>query len=257
MGLPEAFRRLLDRRAAAIVLLSLGTTWLCLARGWTAEFPSTLVSVAIVFPIVFSINAAYNRRERALEALGSIKASAVALLLAHRDWARRGDDSVMRGLLRRLFSEMHPYFDPAVGGQEEHRVVIYGVFDGISRANEGLREAEVPANEVSRANQYLRYLIADYERMRIVREYRTPQSLRAYSSVFLNAFPILFGPTFAQLSADGPVWAGFVVAAIYSLVLVSLDRVQDDLEDPFDGVGVDDIGLDVGWELEAATGTPL
>lgn len=251
------FTRLLGRRAAIIAALSLLATWLCLARGWTAEFPTTLISVAIVFPIVFSINAAYNRRERALKSLGSIKASALALLLAHRDWGRGGEDTGLAPLLGRMFSEMRPYFDPGVGGQEEHRVAIYQVFDGVSKANERLRDKAVPANEVSRANQYLRFLIADFEAMRIIREYRTPQSLRAYSTLFLNAFPILFGPTFAYLSAEGPVWAGFLVAAFYSLVLVSLDQVQDDLEDPFDGVGMDDIGLDVAWELEAATGSPL
>lgn len=257
MAFADIFSRLLGRRAAAIAALSLLTTWLCLRQGWTAEFPTTLISVAIVFPIVFSINAAYNRRESALKSLGSIKASAIALLLAHRDWGQAGRETGIPALLGRMFAEMRPYFDPTVGGQEEHRVAIYEVFDGVSKANEALRAQEVPANEVSRANQYLRYLIADFENMRIVREYRTPQSLRAYSTIFLNAFPILFGPTFAQLSADGPVWAGFLVAALYSLVLVSLDRVQDDLEDPFDGVGMDDIGLDVAWELEAATGKPL
>ena len=31
---------------------------------------------------------------------------------------------------------------------------------------------------------------------------------------------------------------------MYGLVLTSLDNIQDDLEDPFDGIGSDDISLD-------------
>lgn len=34
---------------------------------------------------------------------------------------------------------------------------------------------------------------------------------------------------------------GFGIAVFYSFVLVSLDRIQDDLEDPFDQEGIDDI----------------
>jgi predicted membrane chloride channel (bestrophin family) len=40
------------------------------------------------------------------------------------------------------------------------------------------------------------------------------------------------------------------VALIYSLVLVSLDNIQDDLENPFDGVGADDLRLDVAVEYQ-------
>ena len=31
---------------------------------------------------------------------------------------------------------------------------------------------------------------------------------------------------------------------MYGLVLTSLDNIQDDLEDPFDGIGSDDISLE-------------
>lgn len=240
-------------RALVVAGLACGATWLCLANGWTAEFPMALISVAIVFPIVFAINAAFGRRERALAAFASVKASLVTLVLAHRDWAPAGhDQGGIRALVARFLAEMRPYFDPTVGGEDEHRREIYVVLNEISRANESLRESGVPANEVSRANQYLRLLMADFEKMRIVREYRTPQSLRAYSAVFLNAFPVLFGPTFASISGEGPVWAGYMVAAFYSLVLVGLERVQDDLEDPFDGVGIDDVTLEVADELAEA-----
>ena len=81
--------------------------------------------------------------------------------------------------------------------------------------------------------------------MRNILLYRTPISLRAYSHFFLNVFPILFGPYFAHLVKDSNQAIGYVVAVIYSLVLVSLDNIQEDLENPFDLNGADDIRLDV------------
>jgi hypothetical protein len=42
---------------------------------------------------------------------------------------------------------------------------------------------------------------------------------------------------------------GYLVAVVFSLVLVSLDNIQDALENPYDTVGEDDIDLDVTGEL--------
>lgn len=38
---------------------------------------------------------------------------------------------------------------------------------------------------------------------------------------------------------------GYAVAVLYSLVLVSLDNIQEDLENPYDGIGEDDINLEI------------
>ena len=75
----------------------------------------------------------------------------------------------------------------------------------------------------------------------------TPVSLRAYSRVFLNIFPIAFGPYFAMLCIKSEAFPliGYLVAVLYSLVLVTLDNIQEDLEDPYDEVGTDDIRLQV------------
>jgi hypothetical protein len=43
------------------------------------------------------------------------------------------------------------------------------------------------------------------------------------------------------------------MATIYSLVLTILDNIQEDLEDPFDGVGSDDIRLDFPSMLHSNT----
>lgn len=120
----------------------------------------------------------------------------------------------------------------------------------MSDSMEKLRAAQVSGSEISRANQYLRSIIIEYERMRNIFVYRTPTALRAYSQVFLNAFPILFAPYFADLSDKHFFSLGFLVAAFYSLVLVSLDNIQEELENPFDEVGVDDVDLNIAEQYQ-------
>lgn len=54
---------------------------------WRAH-PATLYSIIVVFPLSFSLNAAYQRREQALQTLASIKASGLAVHLFGEVWTR-------------------------------------------------------------------------------------------------------------------------------------------------------------------------
>ena len=86
-------------------------------------------------------------------------------------------------------------------------------------------------------------LMSSYETLNSLSEYRTPRGLKAYSNVFLAMFPILFSPYFASLSSEF-YSVGLIVAFVYSLVLVMLSNIQDNLENPFDMQGLDDLDMD-------------
>ena len=59
-------------------------------------------------------------------------------------------------------------------------------------------------------------------------------------------------PYFAWLSDSYYPGVGYAVAALYSVVLVGLDNIQQNLEDPFDGVGEDDIRVAVSDDFVAS-----
>lgn len=246
------FWNIVDAHTVTVTILALGATFLCDHFGLAADIPTGLIGIAIIFPIVFSINAAYRRREEALKSFASLKSHALALYYAHRDWVPGGGEEQhaprAREAVTGLLEKISDYFTngkPVAGKEDPKLVEVYECFSGFSRSMESLREAKVPANEISRANQYLRAVMIEFERMRNILAYRTPVALRAYSRVFLNIFPVLFGPYFAHLGQEYYASAGYVVAALYSLVLVSLDNIQERLENPFDSVGQDDLKLDV------------
>jgi hypothetical protein len=130
---------------------------------------------------------------------------------------------------------------------------VYRAFSDLSLSHEALRKSDVGASEISRLNQYLSKIMTDYERMRNIALIRTPEALRAYSRVFLNLFPIAFGPYFAYLCDDSKTFpaVGYIVAVLYSLVLVTLDNLEEHLEDSFDGKGIDDVKLPTFEEYHA------
>lgn len=237
------FLRIIDRQTLLVTLVAVACTFACLRLGIMVDLPFELVGVAIVFPIVFTISGAFQRREGALAELAELRANLIAIYLAHRDWndsavhAREAQEQV-QGLHARVRQALRTRDDPSTRA-------VYAGFSELSRLNESLRkDAALSTSELARLNQYLRNALANVEKLRNVAGYRTPVALRAYTQVFLNAFPILFAPYFALISSQGWWPLGFVMASLYSLVLVGLDNIQESLEDPFDGIGEDDIRLD-------------
>jgi hypothetical protein len=83
-----------------------------------------------------------------------------------------------------------------------------------------------------------------FDNMKIIRQYRTPITLRSYSKFFIYTFPILYGPYFASTFHDFSAQLEYVMPILYSFILVSLDNIQDHLENPFDALGEDDIAID-------------
>lgn len=239
------FLQILNFRTLFVVVLSLSSTYVSLHLQIIAEMPMGLLGIAIVFPIVFSINAAYRRREEALVYLSSIKSFAVSFFYAHRDWAsgntKEHTDRVVPILLE-LFQSIQEYFGRSEEKKEDLEK-IYSLFSQLSLSSEELRDAGVSMPEMSRLGLFLHFMMAEFEKMRNIFIYRTPISLKTYTGIVLKVLPVLFGPYFAYFS-DQYFWSyGFFVAALYSIILVSLDNIQDSLENPYDGIGNDDIDL--------------
>jgi len=248
----KSFWSVVDWQTYLVTFLALTATYICNRFNISAELPSGLIGIAIIFPIVFSINAAYKRREDVLMYFASLKAHGVSLCFAHSHWRGAGMEDKVRAkvLFLSLLSNTREYFISQGSQCVAIREKIYEVFREISMSHEKLRDGGLSPTEVSRANQYLRAMIIEFESMNNVKLYQTPKSLRAYSQIFLNLFPILYAPYFAHICQVSHVLSGYVVAFIYSVVLVTLDNIQEDLEDPFDGEGEDDVELSVQEDFE-------
>lgn len=244
----RSFFLIINYKTVIVTVLSVVSTYVCFRLGLTAKFPDMLVGVAIVFPVVFSIGSAYNRRETALQRFSDFKGHAIAIYYATRDWtAEKNNDLPQRtreiigkmlNLIRTMFVSGHR------NELADNEKSIYDLFSKLSGLTMELRQQGVQSGEISRVSQYVSKMIIAFDNLRIIHAYRTPVTLRAYSKVFIYIFPIIYGPYFASTFNDYSASLEYVMPILYSFILVSLDNIQDHLEHPFDEVGEDDIRIE-------------
>jgi len=259
-----------------VTCLSVVGTVVCYYKNWTFDLPSNLIAAGIVFPISFSIQFSLNRRERVLLDIASLKASAIALYSLSKEWPPIGakptnipdlfstknlaDEYIeltgtnegeycerMKQLLSDLLYEMTLYLGHRDSPQNSQIYTIYAKFDQLLHFIEEIRTSdEWIKSVISRAYQYIRYMLNDFERIRTVSDYRTPSVYRGYSYIMLTALPILCAPSFAKIGYDfSDIYMSIYSALVISILLVTLNNIMDDLEDPFDGFGVDDLNISI------------
>src|SRR5688572_11370199 len=115
----KSFFLIINYKTLIITTLSVISTYVCFTLNLTAKFPDMLVGVAIVFPVVFSISSAYNRRETALQRFSDFKGHALAIYYATRDWTVDKENDLpqrtrviiesMVVLMRTMFTTKHEH----------------------------------------------------------------------------------------------------------------------------------------------------
>ncbi len=244
----RSFFLIINYKTLVLTTLSVVSSYVCFHLGLIAKFPDMLVGVAIVFPVVFSIGSAYNRREAALQRFSDFKGHAIAIYYATRDWpSDKGNDipTQIRAMVNEMTVLMRIMFTSKRKAEwEQNERKIYTYFSQLSKLTVALRQYGVQSGEVSRINQYVSKMIIAFDNLKVIHTYRTPVTLRAYSKVFIYVFPVLYGPYFASTFKDYTADLEYVMPVLYSFILVSLDNIQDHLEHPFDEIGEDDIRID-------------
>lgn len=246
--LARSFSLIINWKTYVLTLLSVFCSYLCFTLGLTAKFPDMLVGVAIVFPVVFSIGSAYNRRETALQRWADFRGHAIAIYYATRDWpSDQNNDLAER--TRALTTEMVHKTKELLTLKnrdkwEKKEEEFFQLVSKLSHITMEMRKYGVQSGEISRVSQYLSKMVIAFDNLKIIYQYRTPITLRTYSKVFIYVFPIIYGPYFASTFHDFSASLEYVMPVLYSFILVSLDNIQDHLEDPFDQVGEDDINID-------------
>lgn len=236
---------IINLKAIVIASLAVLSTWACIHLEIVANFPLTLIATAVVFPIVFSINSAYKRRESVLDDYGSLKSHGRAIFFATRDWLDASSPEKQercRQLLGNLLRDTRELFSAPRDEMQAREERVYERFSEMSLfVRNDLRKGGLASGEVSRCNQYLSKMLLSFEQIKHVYQYRTPRTLRAFSDFFISVLPPLYGPYFAYLASDFAGVLPYMMPVLFSLILVSLDSIQEHLENPFDQIGQDDV----------------
>src|SRR5688500_14694603 len=190
----KSFLLIINYKTVIVTTLSVISTYVCYRLGLTAKFPDMLVGVAIVFPVVFSIGSAYNRRETALQRFSDFKGHAIAIYYATRDWTTN-DNHGLPDRVRNTVNEMLLLMRSMLTSKKreewkKNEIKIYSYFSSLSKITMEMRQHGVQSGEISRVSQYVSKMVIAFDNLKIIHDYRTPITLRAYSKVFIYVFPI-------------------------------------------------------------------
>ena len=235
------------------IAFALGVTKFCDHFNLVYNIHTSLFISPIVFPLAFSINTDFQRKEKVLDDLALFKSSAMMWIFCMRDWREACcfDDQYMKGVRDKIKGLMyHLRIYLFTENQNDRQDIVYVIYEDLSDANqinEKVRCSEMVSNAplVSRTVHFLNLMCLSFERLRVIREYRSPRSIRSFTKVLIFLLPILLSPYYLHLGRQiNNVWSPYYICVAVAFVFAALQGVQDKLDDPFDGMSEDDIKLD-------------
>ena len=202
----------------------------------------TLISIAIIFPLVFAIRGAFRRREKALEHLSRFRGS---LKIIQYSFSANSKIPIEKkneidGILIEISDKVLNYL-------QNNSVSIQSVDESISKVEEFINKNDGMISGGFRLKifGFMRSLHEGIENLEAIHIHRTPISLKAYCKIFIYIFPLIYTPTIInKIGFDGPEWITYFVVIVSEFILISLYNIQDQMEYPFDNDGLDDIKLD-------------
>jgi hypothetical protein len=160
----------------------------------------SIVAVGTVFPLVFSVQAAFARREKALACLSKIRASGVTIYLMFLTWekAKTGKWAVEADkMLQKLLDDIEWYLRSPHRVEETSNVVYDGFSSFSVLMNEFGPEAGFSKGGeggMSRMHLYFRLMMQQFEDLRALRDSETPVGLRLFCFALIHTTPIILAP---------------------------------------------------------------
>ncbi len=235
------YLQIINIRTFQVLLICAITSFLVIRYNLKYNYDLTVISIAIIFPLVFTIRAAFRRREKALEHLSRFKSS---LQIVHYCFQRskKLEDAkkwVVKEHLTRISDSLLHLLAKRTQDQTELRASLAAVFQFIQDHKE-----EISSSEALKIFRFMKDVHASTENILAIDIHRTPISLRAYCRVFIYFFPLIYTPALLhRLEDQSPAWVVYSLSMITGFILISLFNVQDEMEHPFDQHGLDDIRL--------------
>ncbi len=237
----QKYFAIIDFKTGYVILLCIGITYLCYTYSFSYNLNITLISIAVVFPLVFTIRQAFRKRDMVIRLLSVFKASLNAVYYCFANNNKLSDE-VKSGVAEDLNYISAAFFEVLKGGeyhQEEVREKLNEVYEFINNNRDS-----ISSGVALKIIRFLKDVNAAMENTVGLKLHGTPIALRAYCLVFIYMFPFVFIPTLMnEMSTSAPIVI-YSLAIVHGFILISLYNVQEHMEDPFDQVGLDDVKLE-------------
>ncbi|MFT4888690.1 MAG: hypothetical protein ACJAY7_001848 [Pseudohongiellaceae bacterium] len=216
-------------------------TFFCIRYGYTSDLNITLFSLAVIFPLVFTIREAFKRRDNTIQLLSVFKSSLNATYYCLITNPKMDEEKKafisqeLEDLSTLFFNSLYSSKHDATQTRSKLTVIFEFVKTNRKTISHGL------------AIKIIRLLKDVQESMENtigISMHGTPVSLRAYCLVYIYFFPFIFVPTLVTELNQYSVYIVYIFAATPGFILISLYNIQERMEDPFDQSGLDDIKVE-------------
>ncbi|MFT7286120.1 MAG: hypothetical protein ACI87W_000224 [Halieaceae bacterium] len=232
---------IIDAKACALIVLCIAVTYCCYRFDLSFNLNITLFSIAVIFPLVFTIREAFKRRDNALKFLSLFKASMGSVHFCFEQCTKLNPEK--RAEVARLLHQVSASFFEALGsGDGNNRraeEAINEVFYFIQRNRNAMS-----AGLILKIIRFIQDVNDGMENTISLKMHGTPISMRAYCLVFVFIFPFIFVPTIVHQMEGVPVLVTYLLSVLHGFILIALYNVQSQMENPFDQIGLDDIKLE-------------
>lgn len=203
----------------------------------------TLLSIAIIFPLVFNIRGSFKRREKALEHLSSFRSSLITVHYFFMNSANLPDEDkqIITVILNDISDKLIIHLRNNGYDTNDLDAHTHKVFEFVEE-----KKTMISRRSVDKIFRFMKDLHESIENLNGIHVHRTPISLKAYCKFFIYLFPLIYTPTIIfQVGIDSSFWVSGFIVVFSEFILISLYNIQDQLEYPFDKIGLDDIHLEI------------
>lgn len=207
----------------------------------------TLLSIAIIFPLVFAIRTSFRRREKALEHLSEFRSSLKTLYYFFNSNEKLNEDDLKE--IKDILTEINT---ATLSNLKSKDFVVKDLDDVLNKVYQFTldKTSTIPRNLRDKVFRFMKDLHESIENVFAIHTHRTPISLKAYCEIFIYIFPFLYVPTIIyNVGIDNSQSIVYSIVQLTQFILISLYNIQNQLEYPFDDIGLDDIKLD-GFKIE-------
>lgn len=218
------------------------TVYICFLMDIRFHIDLTLLSIAIVFPLVFTIRGSFRRREKALEHLSQFRSSLKTMYYFTNCSNSLSEENKKE--MSDILIEISESSMEHLKNNKENTEALDAIINKVQCFIKD-REENISGRLKDRIFRFMNDLHEALENLHAINTHRTPLSLKAYCKVFIYIFPFIYAPTIINdVDANHPVFITYFVVLLTEFILISLYNIQDQLEYPFDDDGLDDIKLD-------------
>ena len=218
------------------------TVYIAYALNINFNVDLTLISIAMIFPLVFTIRGSFRRREKALEHLSQFRSALKTVhyfILSSKDLPEENKSELL-GVILEISEKVMGHLKSDTYTAKDLDEVIHKVYMFTSE-----KDAFIPKGVRDKVFRFMNDLHESIENLHAIHTHRTPISLKAYCKIFIYIFPLIYSPTIINnIGLETPQWITYFIVLVTEFILISLYNIQDQLEYPFDDHGLDDIKLD-------------